>query len=482
MFDIQIDDLDADQTLTRAIELRALACKAEVALIGTAAHWADLHGVLDSVGAASVALPGTEGLVEFGGDGTPGVCEFAPAELGAELGMSVYAATSLIADALDLRHRLPAVWAKMQAGDLRPWMGRRTAELSRHLPLAAVGLVDARVARYGCSLTWGRLGKVVQAAVVEADPGLADAAAADRRADHGVWLSRSTELGTRAATIVADARDLLWFDASIDRIADGIRLLGDSGTKDARRAKAVGILADPQRTLALYTDVAVTAARIQPTDLPHDVTAEPGPDSAEVEPASDPAPAPATGPVTGAGPGTGCTCRTRRPVDPRPPATLYIHLSRDALTGTGPAVARVEDIGPVTASQAKQWLRDCHVTVKPVIDLAGVTPVDSYEIPDRIREAVHLLTPADVFPYATSTRRGIDLDHTDRYVPPDDGGPPDQTRLGNLGPLTRRHHRIKTHSRWHLQQPYPGIYLWRSPHGRYYLVDHTGTHKLPRTA
>ncbi|MGI8993308.1 MAG: DUF222 domain-containing protein [Nocardioidaceae bacterium] len=448
MFDTRVDGLDADETLTRAGQLRALACRAEVALIGTAAHWADLNGALDGAGAVSVGLPGAQGLVEFGGDGTPGVCEFAPAELGAELGMSVYAATALIADALDLRHRLPAVWAKMQAGDIRPWVGRRTAELSRHLPVAAVGVVDRRVARYGCSLTWGRLGKVVQAAVVEADPALAAAAAADRRTDHGVWLARSTDLGTRAATIVADARDLLWFDASIDRIADGIGLLGDPGTKDARRAKAVGILADPQRTLDLYTHVADTTRHLPPTDLPHEVTAEPA----------------------------------RRRVDPRPPATLYIHLSRDAITGVGAAVARVEDIGPVTADQAKQWLGDCHVTIKPVIDLAAVAPVDAYEIPDRIREAVHLLTPADVFPYATATRRRIDIDHTDPYLPPNDGGPPDQTRIGNLGPITRRHHRIKTHSRWRLQQPYPGIYLWRSPHGRYYLVDHTGTHKLPRTA
>ncbi len=153
MFDLHVDGLDADQTLTRAGELRALACRAEVALLEVAAHWADLNGAdlngaLDESGVMSVALPGTEGLVEYGGDGTPGVCEFAPAELGAELALSVYAATSLVADALDLRHRLPLVWAKMQNGDIRPWIGRRTAELSRHLSLAAVGVVDRRVARY----------------------------------------------------------------------------------------------------------------------------------------------------------------------------------------------------------------------------------------------------------------------------------------------------------------------------------------------
>ncbi len=72
----------------------------------------------------------------------------------------------------------------------------------------------------------------------------------------------------------------------------------------------------------------------------------------------------------------------------------------------------------------------------------------------------------------------MDQDHTKPYIPPDDGGPPGQTSLDNLGPLTRRHHRIKTHRRWQVKQPFNGIFVWRSPHGRYYLVDHTGTHKL----
>ncbi len=141
-------------------------------------------------------------------------------------------------------------------------------------------------------------------------------------------------------------------------------------------------------------------------------------------------------------------------------------------------VARVEGIGPVTIDQAKQWLGDCTITLKPVIDLAGIAPVDAYEIPDHIREAIHLITPADTFPYASCLSRQMDLDHTIPYLHPDDGGPPGQTGIGKLGPLTRHHHRIRTHSKWQVKQPFPGIYLWRSPHGRYWLVDHTGTHRL----
>ncbi len=74
-------------------------------LLQTAAHWADLHSELAR--ATSPLLPGSEQLVRFGGAGTPGVAEFAPAELGVVLATSTTAAERLVADALDLRHRLP---------------------------------------------------------------------------------------------------------------------------------------------------------------------------------------------------------------------------------------------------------------------------------------------------------------------------------------------------------------------------------------
>ena len=50
--------------------------------------------------------------------------------------------------------------------------------------------------------------------------------------------------------------------------------------------------------------------------------------------------------------------------------------------------------------------------------------------------------------------------------------------MDNLGPLGRFHHRVRTHGNWAVEQPFPGIYLWRAPHGSIYLVDHTGTRKV----
>ena len=56
------------------------------------------------------------------------------------------------------------------------------------------------------------------------------------------------------------------------------------------------------------------------------------------------------------------------------------------------------------------------------------------------------------------------------------GGP---SQAGNHGPLTIAHHRIKSHGDWQVPQPFPGIYVWRDPHGAHYLVDHTGTRRIP---
>ncbi len=105
MFDTDFDVLDEIATLSFVETARAAADRAEVDILHAAAHWADLHGELAR--ATSPLLPGSEKLVRFGGDGTPAVAEFAPAELGVVLGTSSSAAERLVGDALDLRHRLP---------------------------------------------------------------------------------------------------------------------------------------------------------------------------------------------------------------------------------------------------------------------------------------------------------------------------------------------------------------------------------------
>ena len=88
---------------------------------------------------------------------------------------------------------------------------------------------------------------------------------------------------------------------------------------------------------------------------------------------------------------------------------------------------------------------------------------------------------ADVFPFGTCISPSMDLDHTKPYVPTDYGGPPGQTRLGNLGPMARSSHRAVTHGGWRKHQPAPGYFVHRSPQGYVYLVTNQGTLALGRT-
>ena len=163
---------------------------------------------------------------------------------------------------------------------------------------------------------------------------------------------------------------------------------------------------------------------------------------------------------------------------------LYYHLTRRRLDKilagepfAGAAVGRVEDLGPLILDQIKAWLQHANVVVKPVIDLAGIPPVDHYEVPDRISEAIGLIRPPTPSLRHLASRHQ-DNEHTIPYLPMDRGGPPGQTDPSKMSLMTRRHHRIKTFAGWTVTQLRPGAWLYRSPHGYYYLVDQHGTTPL----
>ncbi|MGI5951257.1 MAG: hypothetical protein ACOX61_05345, partial [Brooklawnia sp.] len=152
------------------------------------------------------------------------------------------------------------------------------------------------------------------------------------------------------------------------------------------------------------------------------------------------------------------------------------------VTTDGPAcppagIARVEGWGHLLTTLLPEFLAGSKVIVRPVIDPTTITPFDGYEVPDRMRFVIEQRNPVDVFPYGTRAAKGCDMDHTIPYTP----GEPDQTRLDNLGPLSRFTHRAKTHGGWHLEQPAPGHFEWTSPAGYQYLVTPDGTTAIGRT-
>ena len=101
--------------------------------------------------------------------------------------------------------------------------------------------------------------------------------------------------------------------------------------------------------------------------------------------------------------------------------------------------------GPITVDQLRHFLGDSPaIKVYPVYDPADTAAVDNYEIPVALRRSQLIKNPASIFPFSPATCR-MDLDHTAAY---EADGPPGQTSMANLGPLTRSEHRAKTVGGW----------------------------------
>ncbi|HEX5384896.1 MAG TPA: hypothetical protein VFW54_09660, partial [Propionibacteriaceae bacterium] len=152
MFENHLPQLAAAGTLAAAEDNEHALITAETGRLQIAAHWADLH---PGDALTQSRMPGTQHPVRLGGDGTPSIAEFAPAELGCVLRISDGSAFRLIGDALDLRHRLPMIWTAGLAGQtpisLDPAKARPRAVIYVHLSEEALsaGRGAARVEEVG---------------------------------------------------------------------------------------------------------------------------------------------------------------------------------------------------------------------------------------------------------------------------------------------------------------------------------------------
>jgi hypothetical protein len=455
---VQLADLSGSDLLDRADLLHERRRRTEVELLQVVAEFARQHGA-GTVDPVSARLPGRERAVRLGGEGTPLVAEFAPAVLAARLQLSPYGGKQLVADVLDLEHRLPEVQARVDAGEAQVGHARYVARRTRELSREEAALVDRRVAE-SCDgrLSWSRFEALVDAAIAAADP--ETAAARERLAARETFAkpTRSTEHGMRGFYVRADFATIARIDATVAYLARALLALGDTSSLDDRRVKAVLIMANPAQAVQILRAYGQLRDRMLSADESSDEAATDAPPPGEPEP-FDPVTATAAAPEL--------------PVDVAdllPVVHLFVHLA-------GGPVARVEGCSPVTAEWVRHRLgQKCRFRITPVLDPLAQVPVDAYEIPVRHRQAVHLLTPADTFPFASNTTRDMQIDHTRAY---DRDGPPGQSRVGNYGPMTTCHHRIKTHGRWQVRQPYPGLYVWRDPHGVTYVVDHSGTRRVP---
>ncbi len=355
---------------------------AETDLLRIAAGWADLHPeewlptVTDEDGQERTRRRlADEEPVQIGGDGTPKVIGFCPGELGLILETTYTGAKHLIADALDLIHRLPKLWATVQDGRVAAWKARRVAAATRTLTRAQAAQVDEAVHAVIATLGWARFELILDATLKRADPETAhteEQAAATRRF---VAVGRANDHHIMSLIARGTSLDILSFLATVNRIADILATNGDPDPVDVRRSKAIGILARPAKALELLAD------HQHPSTDSDDEDGEPDPEhnghtSLQLQPRSP----------------LGLSTRSCR-CGPR--IQLHVHLSQAALTGSDPAaVCRIDGIGPLTVATLRTWLgtTDTAITVRPVLT-PDQPAADTYEIPPAMRQAVTAAAP-----------------------------------------------------------------------------------------
>jgi hypothetical protein len=410
----ELVDLDADQALTWLAGWQRMAGWVDSQTLRGVAHFADLRCGEDLRDGRS----GRERKVQYGGVGTPEVPEFSADDIAAELGMSRMRASGLVADALDLRRRLPGVLRELAAGAGEGWRARLVARGTRELNAQQVAGVEAEVLPVLAHVTPAMLEKLVAAAAIAADPQAADERTETARSARYVAVDSAVD-GVSDVWARLDTSAAIRLDARIDQVADLLRELGSSTPKAELRAVALGLLADPEAVQHLWQRV--------------------------------------------------CAQRAGRPLSPAeskpmPATTLYVHHRLD---DGGTPRWDLEDVGPISARAARELIGHAYVTVKPVIDLRQEVTSVGYQPSAHVREATLLTSPRCPFPFCNGNGRNGDFDHVDAY-------PRGPTSSSNGALPCRHHHRIRTHGRWVVKQPFPGVFVWRSPTGRLYLTDGRG--------
>jgi hypothetical protein len=405
-----------------------VAIEAEAGLLEHVLEWARLHQIDDPTDPSGgpVATYG-DTPVALAGEGAPQVAQFAVLEFGATVGMSRRATEALFAEVLELGHRLPRTWARVQDRSLKAWRARQIAAATVDLSGPAALFVDAQVAPFANRISARELQRLIDSAIARFMPAFAEerAAAAEESQFVRIDADRLSYSGTcqlAGELDLADAQDL---EQALRAGAAQQKDLGSPLSLDARRAKALGNLARGEIVLDYNSGL---------------------PEQASTDPITPPTVAPRQ-------------------------VVLYAHLGTDGTTFLENAGGHL-----VTPDQVREWCRTAGtVTVRPVIDLNDEIASLGYRPSDRQREQVILRDRWCPFPFCERDARHGDQDHIEPYDP---DGPPWQTTSSNLAPPCRTHHRVKTFTDWTYTRLGPATYLWRSPHGYVFLKDTTGTQDL----
>lgn len=144
-------------------------------------------------------------------------------------------------------------------------------------------------------------------------------------------------------------------------------------------------------------------------------------------------------------------------------AVAHVVLDLPTALGLADNPGELRGHGPIPAELVRELAADAQWQRWITDDTGSLINIGTtrYRPSQRLREFIEARDVNCRFPGCYQPAQSCDLDHATAY------GKGGATDPSNLGPLCRRHHRIKTHSRWDIDSVEPdGCAVWLSPTGQ----------------
>ena len=375
----------------------------------------------------------------------------ASTELSLRLGTSRQSASRLVATGRVLEGHLHQTAEALGRGSIDWFKAQTIAECLEGVPWQVALEVESLVVPDAPRRTHSQLRRDLARALAEVDP-------QDAQERHGravrlrrVERPRTLPHGMASIRAVIPAEAAVRLDATLQAAAVAARADGDTRTVDQLRADALDEMAESAWTSGWI------GGR--------------GPDALRLGPASG-----------------------RR-------AQVMVTVGVGTLLGLDERPAELDGYGPIGADVARSiaqegtWRR---LLVDPANGAALEVGRTRYRPPEDMAALVQARNPYCVIPSCSVAASRCDLDHTIPFAPrshpgeqtgvpeptgvpeatgvPEPNGVPERHRAGgtvagNLGPLCRAHHLLKTHGGFRLEQPRDGTFMLTTPTGHRYVEE-----------
>lgn len=143
---------------------------------------------------------------------------------------------------------------------------------------------------------------------------------------------------------------------------------------------------------------------------------------------------------------------------------VQVVVPLSVLTGSDNETGQLRGYGAISAAEARRLAGDRDATWRRLVtDPTTGVVLDHgrtrYRPPAALADLVRSRDQGCVMPNCSASANNCDIDHTVPF-------PQGPTSITNLGLLCRRHHRLKTHAGWRLEQTQSGHFRWTTPAGQ----------------